>query len=265
MVELATLPTRDLNALFEPLTADLSRCASLTCAEAGSFPSGDIRYVLRRFVFSGPPAEHDRIRLGLFAGVHGDEPAGCATAVKFLSDLAARPEQARGYDLFVYPVCNPTGYVANIRENRAGFDLNREFWLGSRQPEVVILERELRAHCFDGLITLHSDDTCDGIYGYAHGQVLNEALLAPAIRAAERILPRDSRAVIDGFAAREGLICDCFKGVLAAPPEQHPRPFDVIFETPGRAEFGLQVDAGALAVEAMLENHRGFAAYAQDL
>src|SRR4051812_32731606 len=101
--------TRTLNALFEPLTSVAARCATLLTADAGSFPSGKSRYALRRFVFSGPPAEHDRIRLGIFAGLHGDEPAGCGTVVKFLCDLATQPHLARGYDLFVYPVCNPTG------------------------------------------------------------------------------------------------------------------------------------------------------------
>jgi hypothetical protein len=185
--------------------------------------------------------------------------------VEFLRELVAAPERARGYDLVVYPICNPTGCADGTRANRAGRDLNREFWRGSAEPEVVLLERELRTQRFAGVIALHADDTCDGVYGYAHGRVFNEALLGPALRAAERVLPRDSRAVIDGFAARAGLICDCFQGVLAAPPDQRPQPFDLIFETPGRAGFGLQVAAGALALGAMLDAHRAFAAYGQDL
>lgn len=265
MVQLVAQPPRKLRALLEPLAPAVERSLALIDSVAGSFVLGGQRHELRRLVFSGPPAEHDRIRLGIFAGIHGDEPAGCSTVVRFLLDLVAAPERARGYDLFVYPVCNPTGYEDGTREARSGLDLNRQFWRGTSSPEVRILEQELVRHQFQGLITLHADDTCDGIYGYAHGRVLEEALLAPALRAAERILPRDSRAVIDGFAAREGLICDCFEGVLAAPPDQHPQPFDLIFETPGRAEFGLQVAAGVLALEAMLSSHRGFAGYAQDL
>lgn len=265
MVQLAAQSPCRLPALFESLAPAAERSLALIDSEAGAFVSERKRYGVRRFVFSGPPAEYDRIRLGIFAGIHGDEPAGCATTVQFLLDLIREPERARGYDLFVYPVCNPTGYEDGSPENRAGYDLNREFWRGSVHPEVKILERELSQHQFHGLITLHADDTCDGLYGYAHGRVLDEALLLPALQAAERILPRDSRAEIDGFAAREGLICDCFPGVLAAPPDQRPQPFDLIFETPGRAEFGLQVAAGVIALETMLSSHRGFAGYAQGL
>jgi len=37
---------------------------------------------------------------------------------------------------------------------------------------------------------LHAD-TSDGLYGYAHGRVLNENLLMPALQASERVLPRN--------------------------------------------------------------------------
>src|SRR4029077_19965329 len=125
---------------------------------------------------------------------HGDEPAGCAALVRFIARLAADPARGAGDDLFVYPVVNPTGYERVTRENHAGRDLNREFWRNSSQPEVRLLETELRARAFDGIITLHADDTCEGLYGYSHGRPLDELLLRPALVAAERVLPRDQRA-----------------------------------------------------------------------
>jgi hypothetical protein len=167
--------------------------------------------------------------------------------------------------LWVYPLVNPTGFEAGTRENRAGRDLNREFWRGSREPEVRLLEAELRDRRFDGMVTLHADDTCDGLYGYARGRTLDETLLKPALQAAERVLPRDRRAVIDGFAARDGVIADCFGGVLSAPPEQKPRPFDLIFETPARAPFSNQVAAAVAALDSVLAQYRAFIAHAQFL
>jgi len=165
----------------------------------------------------------------------------------------------------IYPVINPTGYERGTRENYLGKDLNREFWRRSSAPEVRMIEAELRAHRFAGLITLHADDTCEGVYGYAHGRTLNESLLKPALRAASRFLPLDTRAMIDGFAAREGLIDECFQCVLSAPPEQHPQPFDLIFETPANVSFDLQVSAAVAALEAIIATYPGFISYAQDL
>jgi hypothetical protein len=90
-------------------------------------------------------------------------------------------------------------------------------------------------------------------------------LLLPALEAAGEFLPIDHRATIDGFPARAGLIRDCFAGVLSAPPEQQPRPFDLIFETPAHAELELQVCATVAALKAVLAAYPAFIAYAQDL
>lgn len=258
----------DLRALLDPLFGLAETCPRLIGSMAGlerGEPSGR-RCDLPRFLFAGPVVNRlPPVRLGLFAGLHGDEPAGCAALVRFLCELAREPERAAGYDLVIYPVCNPTGFEDGTRHNRAGFDLNREFWRGSTQPEVRLLEAELRAHRFGGLITLHADDTCDGVYGYAHGCVINESLLEPALRAGGRVLPRDSRHRIDGFCARDGIIGDCFEGVLGPPPEQRPQPFDVIFETPARAAEERQIRAAVAALHAILEAHRTLAAREVDL
>lgn len=257
-------PATDLRALLAPLrAAEMARRIELTCA--GEFTAGGGRRSVPRIVLRGAYAGHDPIRLGLFAGIHGDEPAGCAALVSFAAALAREPERIAGYELFLYPVVNPTGYEAGTRANHAGKDLNREFWRRSAEREVQVIEAELRAHAFAGLITLHADDTCEGVYGYAHGRTLNEALLAPALAAASRFLPVDGRAVIDGFPARAGLISDCFAGVLSAPPEQRPKPFDLIFETPALAAFDLQVDATVAALDAIIATYPGFISYAQDL
>jgi hypothetical protein len=254
-------PAQDLRALLSPLRA----MQGGALAELGGFLHEDRRHVLPRFQFRGPDAGHEPVRLGLFAGVHGDEPAGCAALVRFVARLAADPARAAGYELFVYPVVNPTGYERGTRENHEGRDLNREFWRGSGQPEVQLLETELRARAFDGIITLHADDTCEGLYGYSHGRSLDELLLRPALMAGERVLPRDRRAVIDGFKAREGMIGECFQGVLSPPPEQQPQPFNLIFETPALAPFDHQVLANVEALDAILAHYRGFIAYAQGL
>ena len=87
----------------------------------------------------------------------------------FLALLEEQPEPARGYCLFVYPICNPTGFEDNTRHSRAGHNLNREFWNHSTQPEVIALQQELCTHALDGMVALHSDDTSDGVCGDARG------------------------------------------------------------------------------------------------
>jgi hypothetical protein len=260
--KVAAPPLRDLSSGFAALAA---RCPTLGAAVAGEFRLVSKRHVIPRYTFLGPGDGFAQRRIGIFALLHGDEPAGALALLRWLESLAAQPSLARGYDLVCYPVCNPAGFEAGTRENAAGLDLNREFWRGSSQPEVRILENELRTQKFDGIIALHADDTSDGLYGYAHGRLYNENLLQPALRASEAVLPRNRGPLIDGFRACDGVISDCFCGVLAPPPDAQPQPFDLIFETPARVALELQAEATRLALLAILATHRGFISYAANL
>lgn len=254
-----------LRRLYGPFLALAERCREVIGTVAGSFVVDDLRYTVPRFVFLGPTTNVPQKRIGLFALVHGDEPSGSLGLLNLLQVLVAEPSLAAGCDLVLYPLCNPTGYEDGTRHNRAGLDLNRQFWLGSDLPEVRILEEELRTQPFDGIIALHTDDTSEGLYGYAHGRVLNEELLVPALRASAQVLPCNHDPLIDGFAACAGVINDCFKGVLRPPPGQRPQPFEIIFETPGHASDERQARAAELAVLSILAEYRRFISYAQDL
>lgn len=191
-------------------------------------------------------------RIGIFAGIHGDEQSGVVAAVQLLHQLAADPRHGRFHELFVYPVCNSWGFDANRREGESGKDLNRCFWGETEEPEVRLLEQELRAKRFDGIIALHADDTSEGIYGYVNGSTLTRHLLEPSLRAAASILPRDDRPEIDTHPAESSIITGGYAGILSAPPDQHPKPFEIVFETPHHAPFGMQVEAHLAALKEIL-------------
>ena len=93
-------------------------------------------YSLPRYLYVGRKGGGDLQRIGIFATLHGDEPEGVLALGKFLQTLEDHPEIAEGYAVFIYPLCNPTGYEDGTRHNRAGVDLNREFWKQSPHPEV---------------------------------------------------------------------------------------------------------------------------------
>jgi protein MpaA len=232
----------------------------------GSFESDGRRYSLPRYVFLGPRGGGDTIRIGIFASIHGDEPEGALALSRFAAALEKDPDLAKGYCLFLYPVCNPTGFEDNTRNSRGGKDLNREFWKDSREPEVRMLESEVWLHAFDGIINLHSDNTSDGLYGYVAGTVLSENLLEPALREAEQFLPRNRRQRIDGFSARNGIISrQCFKGVLRAPFDLRKPPFEITLETPQKAPLHRQVEAFASALKTILVEYRYLMAIAQNI
>ena len=256
---------RSIADLLAPLDTLVATSPSFVRQTGNSFEIGDERYELPRYLFIGPKGGDAPLRIAIFAGIHGDEPEGTHAAVQFLKLLETRPELAAGYALSVYPICNPTGFEDDTRHSRREKDLNREFWKNSAEPEVRLLQADLTSRSFHGIISLHTDDTAAGVYGIVRGATLTKHLIEPALQAAEEFLPRDPRAIIDGFKAREGVVRECYEGVLSAPPKVRPRPFEIILETPKLPPSFLKEAALVRALASILSEYRKFISYAQNL
>jgi hypothetical protein len=257
--------SRNLEQLLSGFDGLVRSSDHLFAKPFGAFESGGSRYSLPRYIFLGPRGGGDTIRLGLFATIHGDEAQGALALAEFAARLDANPDLARGYVLFLYPVCNPTGFEDGTRHSRNGKDLNREFWKNSPEPEVQLLETEIWTHAFHGIINLHSDDTSHGLYGFVNAAVLSQHLLEPALQVAERVLPRNRDRQIDGFAAQEGIIYESYNGVLQAPAGLVHPPFEITLETPHHAPVPRQVEAFQAALQSILLEYRSLLAIAQNI
>lgn len=258
-------PRQSLRKLLLPLFRRVADSSYAWRAEsAGYWHASGGRHWMPRLVFKRP-GEAPETKIGIFAGVPGDEPAGVLALCDFVRALDASAARGRGYELHVYPLVNPTGYEDRTRHARSGRDLNREFWRGSLEPEVALLEREILREGYHGYISLHSDDTSEGFYAFARGSTLTEHLLRPALATAEAALPVDRRSEIDGFHAEEGIIHTAYDGILSAPPGSRPQPFEIILESPTQAPMHLQRGAFVLALVGILTHYRRFIAYGGDL
>lgn len=259
-------PRRSMAQTIGALDRIAARCPGFIANRGASFKAGENVFTLPRYLFIGPKGGGEEvIRLALFAGIHGDEAEGVHALTQFVQLLESQPELGRGYCLFIYPVCNPTGFEDGTRNSRSGKDLNRQFWVGSREPEVRLLESELVAHALHGIISLHTDEGSDGFYGYAHGATFTRDLLEPALQAAEDFVPRNVNETIDGFPARNGIIKDRFEGSLCAPPQVRPRPFEIILETPPGPPAYLKEAAFVAALRKILIGYRELIAFAPNL
>ena len=256
---------RSVTELLEPISRIAKTSAHLFSSplpyrlENGSVAS------IPRFLFTGPGDPGTFLRVGVFAGVHGDETSGIAATLELLERLHQAPSPALGYELFVYPVCNPWGYRHNVRWLKSGADMNREFWRGSDEVEVLVIEGQLMKLAFDGIVSLHADDTSDGLYGFVRGHELTRYVLEPSLEAAGQFMPRNFDKSIDNFEANKGIIAECYTGVLGAPPTQKPRPFEIVFETPHRRPETDQVSAHVAAVLTMLEKFRQMISEGQNI
>lgn len=259
------LPVKDL---LMPLLLQVASSPYLKGDSVGFWEDGATRLWLPRFVFQRTQVVKRRIRVGIFAGIHGDEPAGILGLMDFVRLLDDQPEVGREYELWIYPLCNPAGYLAGRRHCASGKDLNREFWKNSVETEVKLLEQEILRRNFDGILSLHSGDTGGGFFGLAQDPLIAEQMVAPALQAADRILSRTEGAPsggLGGFHAGKGIQPSRYDGILCAPPTQHPQPFEVILESPQGASLDLQRKAFVTAMREILQSYRGFIAYGGDL
>jgi len=238
---------------------------SLLWKPCGTFEISGRSYSLPRYLFIGPRGGDDPIRIGLFASLHGNEPETTSALLLFLKLLHGNPELGRNYFLFVYPICNPSGFEDDTRCSRRGRDLNREFWNNSKEAEIILLQSEICSHAFDGVISLHADESSTGLYGLVRSYTVAKNLLEPALAAAESSLPRNANAEIDGFVARDGVILAGYTGALSGPPKIRPRPFEIALCAPKLAARYQQEEGLLLALQSILKNYRELKAYAPNL
>jgi murein peptide amidase A len=248
--------SQSLRDLLLPLLQMVSESDSLRADSLGYWRSGGDSFFLPRFVFQRTQNAKPRINVGVFAGLHGDEPGGILGLIQLIRALDAHPPIGREYQLWLYPVCNPSGYADGTRRSRSGRDLNREFWKNSAEPEVQLLEREIRLHRFNGIISLHCDGVSDGVRGFVNSASMSQYLLKPALAAAERALPLNAASRINGFHAFNGVIASREDGAFRAPPEQRAAPFEIVLQAPQRAPLQLQAHAFLFALHEILASYR---------
>ena len=244
---------RSVSDLIAPLDSLAANSPNLIANHKAKFEIDGEAYTLPRYLFLGPQGGDEPIRVGIFATLDGNQPEGAYALTRFLRLLDANPEAATGYCLFIYPVCNPSGFEDRTSHPRGGKELAGDFWKDSSRPEVKLLQTEILFHSFHGAIALGANDQINGFRGIARGATLTRNLVEPALKAAEQFLPIDN-----GIDTRGG--CN-----LSAPAGLRPRPFEVILQSPSHAPTFLTECAFTTALHTILVEYRKFIAYARNL
>ena len=139
------------------------------------------------------------------AGIHGDEPGGIETILKFLENKC--------YDLYkdtweitFLPCINPYGYEFGTRENHQRKDLNRLF-KNEKPPLEVSFAQSILDSKFDLTLELHEDDESNGYYLYQkETNSKYQQLGIEIINAIQEIMPINTDNEIDGSTAHQGVI-----------------------------------------------------------
>jgi murein peptide amidase A len=254
-----------IHSLLKPLL-DLSETSDfLIAGSAGEFTAGDNIFQIPRFVFMGPGGGGDTSRLGIFATFYGDQSESAEALIEFLQELELRPEIANGYHIYVYPICNPTGFVAKSRHNFAGEDLTKHFWKGSSQPEIYYLEREIGVLQFHGIISLRLQDDFEGFaLEINRSAILTRTLAKPAIQATQRFLPGSSTLkTVAGAAGSSPAFYE--RDFLTTGRELNPVPFELHFGIPERVPRPSRIHGTASALTSILETYRGLLSIGQNI
>jgi murein peptide amidase A len=196
-----------------------------------------------------------RRKVYLSTGIHGDEPAGPLAVCQLLQEDRWPADTA----LWLCPCLNPAGFPLNRREVEPGIDPNRDYRhlrTAEIRAHVAWLERQPR---FDLALCLHEDWESAGLYVYELNPDHQPSLAEAIIRAAEPVCPIDPAPVIDGRAARGGIIRPELDPALR--PEW-PESFYLLqtksrlcctLEAPSALPLATRVAALATAVRAAIE------------
>jgi protein MpaA len=121
--------------------------------------------------------------LWIIATIHGNEAAGTPLVAKFVEWLKAHPKELEGRTVVITPVANPDGMADNVRYNKHGVDLNRNFPAGNwntagekspgstplSEPESRSLMRVLCQFFPNRIVSIHQPLTCLDYDGPAEG------------------------------------------------------------------------------------------------
>jgi len=186
---------------------------------------------------------------------------GIGALIKFAQVLEANPDLATGYCLFLYPVCNPSGVEAGTPFSSTGKDLNLEVLKFSSEPEAQILQAELSAKQFQGVIKLHVNREQTRLQGLTRGETLTRYFLEPALLPAIDLLGANK---LGGVQARDGNN-DHYEGSGLQVVKEPTTPFEIILEAPGQVARALREAALVAALRSILAEYQKFIAYAPNL
>lgn len=201
--------TGDMPLVRDPaaLEARLRRAVSMT-RRFEMRAIGSLEYdgrVYPVWCLSTREGEKARLRGLVNGGVHGNEPAGVEAAVILIERLAMDPMLYGDTAFSVIPVVNPWGWSRDVRHNRMGRDINRDF-ASFKCSESRLIRDFVAGKRYDLIIDYHEDPDGKGfnMYQYGNPDASLSRTIINTLRRQGYPIERDIRMVI--LRTRDGLI-----------------------------------------------------------
>lgn len=114
----------------------------------GPFSDGDTLHYLPQFLYIGPSATNETLRLAVLAGFGRHDLPATRALLAYIEKLTRQPDVGQGLNLSLFPIVNVLG-LAGGAEDR---DLTSANWLTSTEPEIGLLRQDSGVRGYQGFI-----------------------------------------------------------------------------------------------------------------
>jgi hypothetical protein len=240
----ARFETRAAKALrsLDQLSQQREHLYSTRILTGGSRASSQIS----RYVFEGDQWRGTPIRIGIFAGLRGDDTVGPGAVASFLEDLVALPELGESFRIYAYPVVHAASFgTATPSFRRSEYIINQ---IGCKilSSENYQIEREIFAIAFDGIITIRLEDEIKNFKVGISDARLQDVLVRPILSTLEPFLPNI-----------EGGVCGS-QPFLTTGNGLKRKPFELTLQVPSSGWSGLDSMGLRVALHTVVDCYRRY-------
>ena len=205
-----------------------------------------------RYIFLGDQPGESEIRLGIFAGLRGEDNVGAKAIVEFIDDLVAIPSLGSAFRIYAYPMANPLSYTTGAPRKQTDRSFANETGRKVKFPEALI-EREMFVVQFHGLVVIHTTDEPEGLQAAVYGANLREALVFPILSSLRLLFPTTELPALDSSFS------------LTADAVLNQRPFELALRIPRSGWHGLYSVGLRIALHSAVEQYRSYLAQANNI
>jgi hypothetical protein len=202
--------------------------------------------LISRFVFEGDQWRESPIRIGIFAGLRGDDQVGPGAISAFLADLVALPDLGNDLRLYAYPIVSAPSFETGASSSRSSRYIINQIGCKLLSPETYQIEREIFAIAFDGIITIQIAEEINNMRVAISDPHLHDVLVEPILSSLKPFLP--------DIDAEGGDTCRSLtKGTL-----RKQRPFELTLRVPLSGWRGLYAIAVRIALHTAVDCYRSY-------
>ncbi len=194
---------RDISLVQDRITNAVAISEQLTLTTIGEVVYGEYRAPVWAVSFA--PLEEPKYEVLLTGGVHGDEPAGVEIMAQMIETLAEDPQKYESMYFDIVPIVNPWAWSHDIRFDRDGRDVNRDFASFTSQ-EAMIMREFVAGKQYDLIVDHHeyADGTGFFMYQLANPSQSVSREVIEAVRDQGYLIEQDVRMIV--LKTEDGLI-----------------------------------------------------------